>query len=746
MMQFVRRSAVAGWVSCMMVLGGCGSDSDSASQPAGALSAKALSSKPDMVTGGSALIEVQYPQGAKADNVRVSLNGIDVTASFGKVDTTQRTMRGLVTGLTTDAASSKGSANTLLVTDSADGLTQSSLTLTNYPITGPVLSGPHISPYECKTVDSGLGNPLDADCSALTKVSYFYRGTSACPGGASACFKPLLDPTAPRPSDLMQTKTNAGTSVPYIVRMQRGTVNRGIYDIAVLDNPTVGAALPSKFVPGAGWNQKLIVYFSGGGGAAFNQGPAAIGAASDALAIGEGALARGFAFVTSTELWNNQHSNPYLQGETLMMLKEYFIKNFGMPKWTSGLGASGGGIQQYLLAQLYPGLLDGLQAINAFPETFMPNVYECRLASAVFKSDPARWTTAKQVAVQGFTPGTCDSWDLAFASLLIGTDVASGCAVTEPANVARIYNAATNPAGDLFCDFFQTNVNLFGKDGSGRARRPIDNVGVQYGIAALNKGQISTTDFLDFNQLVGGFDRDGHGPAVPSGAVVPGPAAARHVADLEAVRLAYLGGFKNSFVGPGLANIPILEQYVDASGVADIHDAMQGLIIRARLLRANGRSDNHVLITSSTESAIAGYNYLTTSLDIMNDWLDAITADPAAASADKVVRLKPALATDACIDKTGARIDETASLDPGTKCNKIYPRASTLRIAAGESLVQDAVKCTLKPVNQSDYAVTFTNAELVRLNQIFPQGVCDWSKPGINQVPLQGTYLSLPLH
>ena len=39
----------------------------------------------------------------------------------------------------------------------------------------------------------------------------------------------------------------------------------------------------------------------------------------------------------------------------------------------------------------------------------------------------------------------------------------------------------------------------------------------------------------------------------------------------------------------------------------------------------------------------------------------------------------------------------------------------------------------LKPINPSDYAVSFTSAELTRLNAIFLNGVCDWSKPGVNQ-------------
>jgi hypothetical protein len=32
-----------------------------------------------------------------------------------------------------------------------------------------------------------------------------------------------------------------------------------------------------------------------------------------------------------------------------------------------------------------------------------------------------------------------------------------------------------------------------------------------------------------------------------------------------------------------------------------------------------------------------------------------------------------------------------------------------------------------------------------KLRFVFPAGVCDYTKPGINQVPLAGTYLKLPL-
>jgi hypothetical protein len=55
---------------------------------------------------------------------------------------------------------------------------------------------------------------------------------------------------------------------------------------------------------------------------------------------------------------------------------------------------------------------------------------------------------------------------------------------------------------------------------------------------------------------------------------------------------------------------------------------------------------------------------------------------------------------------------------------------------AGGPLDANALKCQLKPVDMGDYAVTFTPGELAALNAIFSSGVCDWSKRGVNEVPL----------
>jgi hypothetical protein len=46
----------------------------------------------------------------------------------------------------------------------------------------------------------------------------------------------------------------------------------------------------------------------------------------------------------------------------------------------------------------------------------------------------------------------------------------------------------------------------------------------------------------------------------------------------------------------------------------------------------------------------------------------------------------------------------------------------------------------LKPIDSRDYKVVFSDAEMARLKRIFPGGVCDWSKPGVNAKPLTAVW------
>jgi hypothetical protein len=61
---------------------------------------------------------------------------------------------------------------------------------------------------------------------------------------------------------------------------------------------------------------------------------------------------------------------------------------------------------------------------------------------------------------------------------------------------------------------------------------------------------------------------------------------------------------------------------------------------------------------------------------------------------------------------------------------------SNTRREAGGPLAANVLKCQLKPVDAHDYQATMTATELSRLKTIFPAGVCDYSKPGVNQMPV----------
>jgi len=663
-----------------------------AAEAPAALKIRVLSSRPDMVSGGDALVEVR----GAAKSVTLTLNGKDVTGDL-RLDPASHSLRGLVGGL-------NEGKNTLLA---HAGAAKASLTLTDYPIAGPILSGPHISPYECRTEESGLGKPLDKDCSAAERTDYFYRSTDGK-------FKPLAN-AADRPADLATTTTTDGASVPYVVRVESGTVNRSIYRIAMLADPK-------------GWNHRLAVSFGGGAGAKYNQG---VNSATEPLS--DLFLSRGFAHMVATELVNNLHGNAVLQGETLMMLKEHFIKAHGVPKWTVGFGGSGGAIQQLTVTQMYPGLLDGLQPSLSFPDSTL-HTADCGVLQKYWKSDAGKgWSQEKKTAVEGFTPGTCRAWEASFVPVS-NSGNKPGCDLKDQ---SLVWDKQTNPKGAR-CALADMRVNIYGRDpATGYARKTEDNVGLQYGLKGLNAGKISVDEFLDLNAKIGGYDNDG------------AFSDARSHGDPIALKAAYASGLLNGG-GGGLATVPILHYRTYNDPLGDIHSRERDMSIRARMVKANGDGDNEVFWVGpggqpggprgdplvAKSFAVMGAR----SLDVMTKWLDRLSADPAPLTHAKVVKDKPAGAKDGYFDRDLTWKAETATWNGPGGYNATYPNHSEPRIEAGAPIANDVLKCSLKPVSAADYKVKFTPAQMAQLKATFPTGVCDFSKPGVGQVPLKGTY------
>jgi hypothetical protein len=672
---------------------------------AAAVRVTVLSSRPDMVSGGDALIEIKVPPAAYTRKLQVILNGRDVTNSF-RENANRRSLLGLVDGL-------RDGHNSLVA---KAGSSSATIEITNHPITGPIVSGEHLKPFTCMTAESGLGEPLDTNCSAPTKVEYFYR-SNATPEGS---FKPLADPAA-RPSDLEKTTTSLGKTVPYIVRVESGTINRSIYRIAMLDDHPGDATRG----PGEAWNRRIVYSFGGGCGTNYNQGRSAA-----TSVLFDPALSRGFAYITSTQNVMQQHCNDNLSGEALMMIKEHFIKRYGLPEWTMGIGGSGGSIQQLLIAQNFPGLLDGLLPSLTFPDsmTVRSGVTDCRLLLKLYDRNPDAWPQEKRTAVEGYTPGTCAAWNRSFVDVIVAANV-KGCGIAPE----LVYDPVKNHKGAR-CTIWDTNAATFGRDPeTGFARQALDNEGVQYGLAALSSGALTKREFLDLNREIGGYDRDGN------------VRAARTIADSEAVRMAYLAGRVDSG-GGSLGGIPILHYRSYNDSLGDIHDRFRDFAVRERLRKANGRSDNQVIWIYPNGNRALAAKVTELAIETMGRWLDALKGDPSAASiAVRVARAKPAAAVDGCWTADGARIDETATFDGAGKCNSLYPVHRDPRLVAGAPLADDIVKCRLKPVNAADYGVAFTVSEMDELHSIFPHGVCDYSQPGVNQSQPAGTYLKLPL-
>lgn len=682
---------IGGWVIAAIV-------GSAQSLNEGSIRITVLSAQPANLSGGDALVHVTLPSGL-GERPRVTVADRDVTDAF------QQTTDGWV-GLV------KGLAIGRNVLQVSAGRSSGQLELTNHSITGPILSGPHMTPLVCSTEEAGLGPPVDGDCSAPTKFELFYR-TSA------ADFKALAAGTESLPPDLVKTTTREGRTVPYIVRVESGTINRAIYRIAVLDDATRSPNQPLSSA--AAWNRRLLVTFGGGCGTNYNQG-----VNMTSTVLNDVALSRGFAVMTSTQNVLGQHCNDVLSGEALMMLKEHFIERYGLPLWTVGMGGSGGAMQQFLIGQNFPGLLDGLLPMRSFADkiTLFSDESDCRLLERYLANHP-EWTKEQREAVEGNTPGTCEASDKNYGDAIVAT---KGCGIPQE----LVYDPVRNPKGAR-CTIWDINVNSYGRDpATGWARRTFDNVGLEYGREALLRGMITTAQFLDLNRNAGGYDNDGNVTGM------------RTSADAEGVRLAYLTGRVNT-VGGALAGLPILltRPYLDSKG--DVHDRVRDFTIRERFLRATGRADN-MAIWMNADGGLTG-TVVALALDTMSRWLDAIQQDRSNDSAIvKVVRAKPREAIDACWSADGTRIDEAFVLNGSSKCNALFPSHSNPRLVAGSPITEDILKCQLKQPRRLDYpGVSFTDAEWQRMLQVFPSGVCDYSKPGVNQVRVAGTYLTLPL-
>jgi hypothetical protein len=746
---------------------------------------KTLSNRADLISDGDALVEVRVPRKVPMDKVTLTLNGTSVGAAF-TADAEARTLRGVLRGLALGdnrfvaEASRHGRSHDddqdqHRGNDQDEGRPWASLRITNHPRGGPVILGSQTTPWICATPTpvaqsgdtpasnaSGLTTfAVDAQCNIATEYKLFYRTTTA--GCSTAlpdpsppavpptnnCFKPYTPGSTP--ADLANTTTTTGLTVPYIVRVERGTINRGIYDIAVLFDPTKPwTALVSQ----PQWNRKVVYTFGASTGQPRLQFRTEQNWADDA------ALSRGFMVVDNSLTDSLYNSNRILVNETLMMMKEHIVDAYGEIKYTLGNGCSGGSIQQNTVASTFPGLLDGIQPSCDYPDSITTGleVIDCVLLVNLYASpDWAALMTgltqtqinAKKTTINGHLDQLgCQSWNNAFGfnnkpgnyvpTLVIDQTTGAMAPVGAPRNNCRlpaalVYDPVTNPNGtrcgdpDLATAVWGTTSGI--APGSSRALQTGDNVGIQYGLKALLAGAITSEEFVTLNEKIGGTDADSN------------RTAARSHADRQALDIAYRAGIVAS--GKNLGKLPIIDSRgYDEQG---IHYIWRSFSERARIDAANGGNHGNQVMwrygtgllpaTAAQVSAVTLQSFLT-----MDNWLSSLTIGAPKATLNsvrtqaQVIAAKPATAFDLCY-LTGDTSFATPVTDMALcDADPRLAKHSSPRQVAGGPLAENILKCQLKPLTVADYAPgTFNAAQLARLGAAFPEGVCDWSKSGVGQ-------------
>lgn len=717
-------------VACLGLLAACGKTSSSAAGSSGDngggndgdIAIRVLSNRADLISGGDALLDVVLPSGTDASAVTMTLNGEDVSGAF--IASADGTLRGLVTGLVVGDNTFKAQY--------AGGKAQT--TLVDHPNGGPILAGPQLQPWTCQD------GAVDAQCNQPPTYAYVYISSNPLKMG----FQPY-DPDSPA-TDVASTTTDQGVTVPYIVRVETGYQDRDQYQIAALYQPGQDW---SAAQPQAQFNHKLLIthgvscgvsYTTGTAPSVLSYAPANIlgltGGSAPTLPTAvfadsaQYALGQGFAVMSTALDYSGHNCNVALQAESLIMAKEHLIEQYGTLRYTIGTGCSGGSIAVQWIANAYPGVYQGILPTCSFPDAWSTATQfaDYHLLLAYFGDrtkwgDGVTWPMADQAKVLGRELLTLNATvsESAQFHVAVPTDHCSGI------SDAQRYDPVSNPGGTR-CTITDAAINLFGPRppelwtdmekaaGHGFAGFPVDNVGVQYGLAALQSGSITLAQFLDVNEKIGGLDVDTNLTTARTPAVEP------------ALSNAYRSGMINET--NNFDQTPIIDCRGPDPGL--FHDAYRAFSVRARLDREHGSHANQLIWEGPIP--IAGDTTCNqTSLVAMDRWLSAIEQDDSSMPlAQKVVADKPADLGDACWDGVGQKLSDQL-------CGPvIVPIFGTPRIVAGDAITTDTNKCQLKPLDRNgDYGSTaFTDAQWARMQALFPSGVCDFSKPGVSQ---QGT-------
>jgi hypothetical protein len=646
----------------------------------------------------------------------------------------------------------------------------------------PLFAGPNRHPFYCGSnrhtghqplVDNqeGFGVPVfsledgeqtddivgySLHCSHPTTADYWYNRAG------TEDFYPL----EAADNDVAKITVN-GREMDFVVRVESGTINRFHYIMAALRGDN-GDNEMSATPNGSNWNRRLIYQFRGGVGIGKQQGNISL---RDVLRRRFEQVKAGYGVVYSTANQTANHYNMWLAEDTALRVKRQFVSQYGEPLYTVGIGGSGGAIQQYLFAQNHPGLLDAIIPLYSYPDmvTQTIHVFDCEPLEYYFDVTAGRdsrwrnWEARRLIEGMNARNDVDNQFTLlvGIAQLLHGKVPSFDRGATECTSAWRgLTPLVHNPNFDSDINYFDPAIarqvhwshwedlqGYYGVNEYGYANNTWDNVGVQYGLQALLEKKITVEEFLHLNSNVGAWKPPrlmGEekfwllvGDLLPVNLSIwshhnmyqreEGQAAAqRAVGSREAIE----GAYRSGQVFIGYADLPIIDlrHYLDPD--LDMHHATASFSARQRLLDGQGFADNQLIWMSDP-----AYDPTVQAFAVIDLWMENIRNFPERG----VAANKPAAAQDQCFDAEGNVIALGSTVWDGSwnnqaqgECMHRYPRYQTSREVAGDSVAGGIFKCFLQPVataiERDLYGEVDMRPHQQQLEQIFPDGVCDYSR------------------
>lgn len=536
---------------------------------------------------------------------------------------------------------------------------------------GPVAPGNPQYPFLCATVNAGLGNPIIDNqlergtpvkdsggkiigysefCGSPMTISYFYKPTK------QDTYLPLPKNETGKyyyPSNL--DVTISGNK--YIVRVERGTVNRFMYMIAVLQDPVA-----NKTPQESGYKSRAIFNFQGGIGVGYSQASnsaARIIQDPHRLIQDLDPITLGYAVLYTTGNATSIQYNLKLALETAKMVKQQLVAEFGPVSYTLAFGSSGGAVQQYVFAQLDPHLIDGILALASYGDFITQTIYasDCALLEYYFDNQaidkPTPW--AKRQLIEGFAASTQmpagklsqlnpKTVSIRSPDGKFGSDTCMngwGGAVPNVMNpryptvegIGVIKISKPIDWSEWGSESNQWQFGTYPTTSENVTPNTVDNTGIQYGLSALKSGDIDKATFFDLNKKVGGWKspeqfqpEDGFpmsGPdktydgwssknATAATAAAEGRVAARKEGDANAIDAAE----KSNTVLEGNLEIPMLDVKSDQEEEGNMHSLIHSFVTRARLQK-HGKAGNQVIWIARLEDKLSAENSALQTMSLM---------------------------------------------------------------------------------------------------------------------------------